>query len=144
MGTVVRGIHSEGPIISQLGALREPLDLLNLDKKGFEDMIDSMGPHVKIMTISPSQESSRNKTRPACTHIKTLLSRGIVPSLGHDTECTQEDILECLKAGSNKEDNPHDVRFHITHAFNVTKFHHRDSGLANFAFVSKFPNSEEF
>ena len=54
LGTVVRGIHSEGPIISQLGALREPLDLLNLDKKGFEDMIDSMGPHVKIMTISPS------------------------------------------------------------------------------------------
>ena len=48
------------------------------------------------------------------------------------------------KSWFNKEDNPHDIRFHITHAFNVTKFHHRDSGLANFAFVSKFPNSEEF
>ena len=39
-GTVVRGIHSEGPIISQLGALKAPLDLLNLDAKGFGDMID--------------------------------------------------------------------------------------------------------
>jgi N-acetylglucosamine-6-phosphate deacetylase len=116
---------------------------LALDKEGFEKMIDRMGPHVKIMTISPSQESSKNNKAP-CARIKSLLARGIVPSLGHDTQCHETEILECLKAGSDKKDNPHDIRFHITHAFNVTKFHHRDSGLANFAMVSQFPDSPEF
>ena len=33
-------------------------------------------------------------------------------------------------------DNPHGVRFHLTHAMNVQRFHHRDCGLANFAFLS--------
>lgn len=141
MGTVIRGIHSEGPIISQLGALKDPLDLLSLDRKAFGEMIDSMGPHVKIMTISPYQE---NNFHDNCARIKVLLERGIVPALGHDTQCTQEDILGCLKVGSTKKENPYNIRFHITHAFNVTKFHHREAGLANFALVSKFPNEECF
>ena len=32
--------------------------------------------------------------------------------------------------------NPSNVRFHLTHAMNVQRFHHRDCGLANFAFLS--------
>ena len=34
------------------------------------------------------------------------------------------------------DNNPQGVRFHLTHALNVQRFHHRDCGLANFAFLS--------
>ena len=79
-------------------------------------MLDELGPHVKIMTISPSAEGSNhdNFGDPPYSRISSLLKRGIVPSLGHDKECTEDDILDCLTL-----ENPHDIRFHITHAFNV-------------------------
>ena len=143
-GCVLQGIHLEGPCISQLGALLDPAKLRNMSKEDFEAMLDEVGPHLKVMTISPSQESSRIQDRPPCSRIKALLKRGIVPAIGHDTDCTEEDILECLRVGSTPADNPHDIRIHMTHGFNVNKFHHRDVGLSNFAFLSHYPKTEKY
>jgi len=120
LGAVVRGIHSEGPIIASLGGLPEPAHRRNMVGKEFDAMLDQMGPHLKVMTISPSMESSSsvNKGEAApCSRLHALLKRGVVPSLGHDKVCTEDDILECLRAG--KFNNPHNIRYHLTHAFNV-------------------------
>ena len=48
----------------------------------------------------------------------------------------EEDILRALRVGMEIDNNPQGVRFHLTHALNVQRFHHRDCGLANFAFLS--------
>ena len=62
-------------------------------------MLDTVGSHVKIMTISPSAENNQNEKfgEPTFSRIAALLRRGIVPSLGHDRKCTEEDIIGCLK-----------------------------------------------
>ena len=77
------------------------------------------------MTIAPSLEAPRNYER-----IKYLLAHSVQPALGHDALCTEEDIVGALRLGD---------RMHITHAFNAQKFHHRDSGLANFALLRRLP-----
>ena len=99
----------EGPIIKDKGGLPDPKDLLHMDTLQFEDLLNDLGPSVKIMTISPSGDA------PNFSRIRSLLARGIVPSLGHDKDCTENEILQCLA-----QPNPHGIRFHLTHAFNVS------------------------
>ena len=115
-GAVARGIHLEGPIITTRGGLPDFKELKSMKVAQFEKMLDDVGPHVKIITISPSAENSLHDKfgDPTYSRIKAMLRRGIVPSLGHDKECTEEDIMGCLT-----QENPHDIRFHLTHAFNV-------------------------
>ena len=50
----------------------------------------------KVMTISPSLERKTQGDR-----IRALLRRGIVPALGHDVECTEEDILGALRGAKS-------------------------------------------
>eukprot|EP00940_MAST-03C_sp_MAST-3C-sp2_P003630 g3630.t1 len=91
--------------------------------------------------------------------IKELLRRGIVPSLGHDKEAPIKDIVDCLRCGKEatttddrntstaREDwmsllrirRPLQGPMHMTHVFNVMRFHHRTCGLANIAMCRKFP-----
>jgi len=41
-----------------------------------------------------------------------------VPSLGHDKQASEEEILAALSLGKIQQ-------FHLTHLFNVCTFHHR-------------------
>ena len=88
----------EGPIITDCGGLPNFKDLSKMRVAQFEKMLDDVGPHIKIMTISPSAENSKNEKfgDPTFSRVKALLKRGIVPSLGHDKEPDEEDILGCL------------------------------------------------
>ena len=80
--------------------------------------------------------------------LNVLLKRGIVPGLGHDKKASLKDILACLECQkylpedefvSRKDDlsvrQPLRGPLHVTHAFNVMSFHHRDIGLANLAMI---------
>lgn len=45
------------------------------------------------------------------------------PALGHDANCTEQQILGALKIAFEAKRN-----FHITHLFNACAFHHRSPG----------------
>merc|ERR1712039_664492 len=83
------------------------------------------------MGIAPSLEA--RSARPFA-RMKILLERGIRVALGHDTSCSVEEVVGALKVAGE-----HGARPHITHAFNVQRFHHRDCGLANVAILPKAP-----
>lgn len=123
-GAVMEGIHAEGPFVTNPGCLPEVKEKIN--PLQFQTLIDSI-PNLKIMTISPSKDAKDGYVR-----IKSLLAAGVVPSLGHDKEATEDDILGALALSPNKA-------MHITHCFNVSKFHHRDVGLVNFGLLNKLP-----
>lgn len=54
-------------------------------------------------------------------------------------EATEHDVLKVLKL-AKKRSKP----IHITHLFNVSKFHHRQISIVNFGMISKFPDMEEY
>ena len=128
-GCVLRGIHGEGPIVATLGGLPDSSKQTASKTASFDEFLEQVvGPHLKIMTISPSADAARQYERIQC-----LAARNVRVSLGHDKNCTEQDILGALHAVAPD-------RCHMTHAFNVQQFHHRNSGLANFALVGTFPN----
>ena len=49
--------------------------------------------------------------------IFNIYYRGIRPSLGHDKEASESEILDALRLSVEP--------MHITHLFNVCSFHHR-------------------
>lgn len=131
-GAVIEGIHAEGPVVQDLGALVEgdrgmSDDAFTAFVARFVDhhviqslvsllmIFGRMSPHLKVMTISPSQESS-NK----CSRIRILAELGCLVSLGHDRSCSEEDILQAMHTVHECG-----ARCHITHLFNVCGFHHR-------------------
>jgi N-acetylglucosamine-6-phosphate deacetylase len=127
--TVIEGIHAEGPLIRSRGALPPCKDLSDEE---FKEFVDSM-PMMKVMTISPSLEAPLGYSR-----MKYLFEKNILVSIGHDNETKEDEILGVLKL-AHKYQRP----VHVTHLFNVTKFHHRDVGLVNIALLSQFPEGME-
>lgn len=137
-GAVVEGIHAEGPIVATLGGLPNTMSLVEKDDQWFWNFIQRIhGTEgaVKMMTISPSCDADRDFSR-----FKLLCKANIVPCLGHDKICTEAQILNALRVGSDNGFG----RFHLTHAFNVQVFHHRECGLANIAFLARFPKLPQY
>lgn len=129
--TIIEGIHAEGPVIRSKGALPDSETNINMDD--FKEFVDSL-PLLKVMTISPSLEAIVDYQR-----IKYLFEKDVLVALGHDNEANEEEILGALRLAfkSGKQ-------VHLTHLFNVTKFHHRDVGLTNFGLLSHFPNQDKY
>jgi len=127
---IIEGIHAEGPIIRSRGALPSAI-LTNLDE--FKAFVDDL-PALKVMTISPSIEAQND-----CDRIRYLFEKNVLVALGHDTECSEDEILQVLKLA-------HDYHrpVHVTHLFNVTKFHHRDVSMVNISLLSNFPNLDKY
>ncbi len=130
-GAIIEGIHAEGPIVADLGGLIKGENEMPLDQ--FQQLLDLMGKDLKIMTIGPSVDSRHGYARS-----KMLLERGIVVALGHDRQASEEQILGALKLATSEEQ-----RLHMTHLFNVQKFHHREAGLANIGTL-KSPSHSSF
>jgi N-acetylglucosamine-6-phosphate deacetylase len=128
---VLEGIHAEGPVVATLGGL--PPGESDMSMADFAELLKVLGPGLKVMTIAPSLDAKDGYQK-----IQLLLQQGVKPALGHDKECTAEDILGALRHSSVGEP------FHITHGFNVQNFHHRNMGLANFALAPKFPSVPEY
>uniref|UniRef100_A0A1X7TI57 Amidohydrolase-related domain-containing protein n=1 Tax=Amphimedon queenslandica TaxID=400682 RepID=A0A1X7TI57_AMPQE len=59
-----------------------------------------------------------------------------MPSLGHDKEASEIEILDALRLSKEP--------MHITHLFNVCSFHHRLPGLVNIGLASVYPNFPEY
>lgn len=129
----VEGVHAEGPCIATLGGL--PKSDSDMSLETFSKLVASI-PGLRTMTISPSLEASRAEPFDRLMH---LCRRGVRPSLGHDQKATLEDIVGCLRAAASLG-----VRPHVTHLFNVTKFHHRDAGLTNVGLLGSWPALEAF
>jgi len=83
-GAVIEGIHAEGPIIKDCGGL--PDSEVDMIVEKFESLLDTM-PHLKVMTIAPSQEAKVDYAR-----IRCLTKRGVRASLGHDRSCTEQQV----------------------------------------------------
>jgi len=128
--TIIEGIHAEGPIIRTKGALP---DAMLSSIEDFKSLVDSL-PALKVMTISPSLESPNNFER-----IKYLFEKDVLVALGHDTEVNEDEILDSLRI-AYKYNKP----VHVTHLFNVTKFHHREISLVNIALLSNYPNLDKY
>ena len=119
---------------------------------------------LKLMTISPSlcgtvarsTESAEGESdhltehREPVDYVALLCRRGVKPCFGHDTNCSMGEIIKALRAASIGLDSYRksvttnfskhlDPSPHITHAFNVQQFHHRNPGLANVALLSGPP-----
>jgi N-acetylglucosamine-6-phosphate deacetylase len=128
---VLEGIHAEGPVVATLGGLPEGQP--DMPMADFVELLNVLGPGLKLMTISPSVDAVNGFEK-----IQLLVERGVKPALGHDKECSVDDIIGALKFSSPA------APFHITHAFNVQTLHHRDMGLGNFALAPKFPALPEY
>eukprot|EP00931_Biecheleriopsis_adriatica_P076626 TRINITY_DN50314_c0_g1_i1.p1 TRINITY_DN50314_c0_g1~~TRINITY_DN50314_c0_g1_i1.p1 ORF type:complete len:481 (+),score=61.49 TRINITY_DN50314_c0_g1_i1:78-1520(+) len=133
-GAVLEGIHAEGPIIASLGGL--PRSDAEMPMAAFKKLLDALGPALKVMTISPSIEA---RAEMPFAKLRLLIERGVRPALGHDTSCTLEDVLGALKVATYM-----DTCLHITHCFNVQKFHHRECGLTNVALLPRKPDMPAF
>lgn len=128
-GAVLEGIHAEGPIVNDLGAMPTSNAAMPLDE--FERLLDS-APGLRVMTISPHLESRDNYSK-----IKALVSRGIVPAMGHDLVATETEILGAMSASPDRQ-------LHITHLFNVCSFHHRQPGIGNFGMCQELPRLPQY
>jgi len=133
-GAVLEGIHAEGPVVATLGGL--PKGDADMPIVAFQKLLDVLGPALKVMTIAPSIEA---RAGTPFAKIKLLIERGVRPALGHDTCCTLEDVLGALRVASSMN-----TCLHVTHCFNVQKFHHRECGLTNVALLPRKPDLPAF
>eukprot|EP00930_Biecheleria_cincta_P087782 TRINITY_DN77014_c0_g1_i1.p1 TRINITY_DN77014_c0_g1~~TRINITY_DN77014_c0_g1_i1.p1 ORF type:complete len:457 (+),score=59.67 TRINITY_DN77014_c0_g1_i1:119-1489(+) len=134
LGAVLEGIHAEGPIVETLGGL--PASETGMQRPEFDRLLDMLGPALKVMTIAPSVEARHPQP---FQRLKSLLERGVRPALGHDNAATVEEVAQALRLATD-----YGKSLHITHAFNVQRFHHRECGLANVAMLPRLPNIPEF
>jgi N-acetylglucosamine-6-phosphate deacetylase len=54
-------------------------------------------------------------------------------------EATEDDVLRILRLACQR-----DKPVHVTHLFNVSKFHHRQVSIVNLALLSRFPPMEKY
>jgi len=130
-GAVVEGIHAEGPVVATLGGLPESDAAMAPEQ--FCELLDLLGPALRVMTIAPSIDAREGYPR-----IKALLARGVKPALGHDKRATVADCVGALRLA------PAGSPLHVTHALNVMCFHHRECGLANVALAPRFPATDAY
>eukprot|EP01059_Diplonema_ambulator_P012158 TRINITY_DN22366_c0_g4_i1.p1 TRINITY_DN22366_c0_g4~~TRINITY_DN22366_c0_g4_i1.p1 ORF type:complete len:406 (+),score=36.59 TRINITY_DN22366_c0_g4_i1:46-1218(+) len=112
------GIHAEGPIINDLGGLPES-DFSPSDPSQLDAFVGKMNGVCKIMTVSPSICSS--------AVMRVLNNHGVRPGLGHDRDCSQVSVENCLNAAG--------MRCHMTHLFNVMSFDHKKGTLPHFGLL---------
>ncbi|CAB4002068.1 N-acetylglucosamine-6-phosphate deacetylase, partial [Paramuricea clavata] len=129
IGAVVEGIHAEGPLICDFGGL--PRNSSEIGATEFGNLLDAM-PGLKVMTVSPHVASKTNYQV-----IKMLHDRGVVPSLGHDRQADEQEIVDALSVSKTQP-------CHITHLYNVSKFHHRNPGLVNFGLLDSYPSLSKY
>lgn len=120
--TVIEGIHAEGPLIRSRGALP---DSLPYPLEEFKKFVDAL-PLLKVMTVSPSLESPVNFER-----MKYLFEKNVLVAIGHDNETNEDEILQAMRLA-----HTYGRPLHVTHLFNVSKFHHRDVGIVNLALLN--------
>lgn len=129
-GAVLEGIHSEGPVVNDLGGL--PPSHHNISLREFQSLLDSM-PCLRTMTISPHLDAPNNYLR-----IQALINRGILPAFGHDRVASESEILGALALARPGQS------MHITHLFNVSSFNHRCPSLVNFGLTERFPSLPQY
>ena len=113
------GVHLEGPFLNyeKRGAHPEEF-LLPLTLDNVKRVLGDYGQIVKIITLAPELDSTG-------TVISSLVSQGIVVSLGH-SQATAEQAKEAFEQGASM----------VTHAFNaMPSLHHRQPGLLGAAIV---------
>lgn len=145
-GTVIEGLHAEGPCIRDLGGL---VTLDNEMKiRQFDDLMMSTlgGPKMlKVMTIAPSVESVFD---PPYGRISRLRETGVTVSLGHDKHATAEEVIGAIAAvsGDREDCTSASQSCHFTHLFNVGQLHHREVGTSNVGLLNlcDLPNLEPY
>ena len=118
-GAVVRGIHAEGPCVRTLGGLPDASTLASGRVADFARLLDACGPSLRVMTISPTLAFDAD----GASRLRALQARGIRVALGHDKECTEDDILRALRdtppgAGAGAA-AASAARMHLTHGLSL-------------------------
>eukprot|EP00730_Choanoeca_flexa_P013083 TRINITY_DN4946_c0_g1_i1.p1 TRINITY_DN4946_c0_g1~~TRINITY_DN4946_c0_g1_i1.p1 ORF type:complete len:300 (+),score=37.32 TRINITY_DN4946_c0_g1_i1:41-940(+) len=102
----------------------------------FDRLLDRLGPSLKIMTVAPTNRDAKENH----AYSRLLFERGVRVAMGHDRSACHDEIISMMRAASDyAEATQEDHRLHITHLFNVCKFHHRAPSLINFGMISKLP-----
>ena len=117
-GSLVLGVHLEGPFISNnyLGA-QLPEYILKLNKENFKEFEKNSNNNIKLVTLAPEEDND--------DLIQYLKSKNIVVSIGH-TSANYEDVKSAILKGVSC----------ITHTFNGMKgIHHREIGTAGSALL---------
>ncbi len=116
-GSLVLGIHLEGPFISNdyLGA-QLPEYVLKPNKENFKEFEKNSNNNIKLVTLAPEEDDDL---------IQYLKSKNIVVSIGHSS-ANYEDVKLAISKGVSC----------ITHTFNGMKgIHHREIGTAGSALL---------
>ena len=111
-GANLLGIHLEGPFISheKKGMIR-PGCICPPSLRILDEIQDTTGGHLRMMTIAPELPDSRQI-------IRSLVESGAIASFGHSS-ATYEQTLDGFDAGIS----------HVTHLFNaMASIHHRAPG----------------
>lgn len=126
VGARVLGVHLEGPFISTKFVGAQPIEYVAEPKvETFKKYEEASGNSIKIVTLAPEVDG-------ALDLIKYLVSRNIVPSIGH-TNATYEDCKKAIEAGASN----------ITHTYNAQKpLHHREIGTVGSAMLFDEVNCE--
>ncbi|GER68757.1 N-acetylglucosamine-6-phosphate deacetylase [Weizmannia acidilactici] len=116
-GTIIEGIHLEGPFISKKRAGAQPLEYIQApDGDLFLKWLEASGNLIKLVTYAPENEGAR-------AFEDLLIGRGIVPSMGH-TDAVRAELLKSKAS-------------HATHLYNGMRgLHHREPGAAGHALLS--------
>jgi N-acetylglucosamine-6-phosphate deacetylase len=112
-GAIPLGIHVEGPYINPAKKGAQPPDGIRPpDLDECRALLDEADGTATMMTLAPELPGADRL-------IELLLSRGVIPSLGH-SDADYETAMAAIRAGAT----------HATHLFNaMPTLHHRKPGL---------------
>jgi N-acetylglucosamine-6-phosphate deacetylase len=110
----ILGMHIEGPYINARYKGAQPVEgIRDPNEKECRELLDAARGRIRIMTLAPELPG-------AFDLIRLLVSRGIIPSLGHSA-ADYDTALAAIDAGAT----------HATHLFNaMSGVTHRKPGLA--------------